>query len=75
MTDAEIRAVEQVAVSPAFLLAGTLTAAAVMLTTRRRARSCSPGTAPPFVLIVAISGLARHGALYAATTVLGYLVD
>ena len=59
----------------AFLLAGTLTAAAVMLRTRRRARSCSlaPGRHRRFVLIVAVSGLASYGALYAATTALGHL--
>jgi len=46
-----------------------------MLTTRRRARSCSlaPGRHRRFVLIVAVSGLASYGALYAATTALGHL--
>ena len=59
----------------AFLLAGTLTAAAVILTSRRRARFCSlaPGRHRRFILLVAVSGLATYGVLYAATTALGHL--
>jgi hypothetical protein len=58
----------------AFLTAGTLTAAVVVVTARRRARSCTlaPGRHRRFILLVAVSALATYGALYLITTVLGH---
>ncbi len=58
----------------AFLLAGTATAATVVVTARRRARSCSlaPGRHRRFLLLVAVSALATYGTLYVITTALGH---
>jgi len=61
----------------AFLLAGTLAAAAVVVTARRRARSCAvaPGRQRRFLVLVAFSALATYGILYAVTTALGRLAS
>jgi membrane protein implicated in regulation of membrane protease activity len=58
----------------AFLVAGTLTVAAVVVMARRRARACParPGQQRRFALLVAVTAVVTYGVLYAVTTALGH---
>lgn len=57
----------------AFKLAGAAVGIGLIVRARRRAQACSagPGRVRRFAVVVAISGVATYGALYALTTYLG----
>lgn len=61
----------------AFRLAGLAVAVAIVAVARRRARACSvaPGRLRRFVAVLAVTGVATYGVLYAVTTWLGELAQ